>query len=126
MTNQTNTIESKFQSLVYGSTHLGLNGVCGTNQDVRQSVWNEFRTTFKDGVFIKVNGIGVNLCANHSLSGKSTSFKGVISKDDFIAITGSSFGLTDKPYAMIDLGTLTVYGGGKFFTKIENKLVNFK
>ena len=49
----------------------------------------------------------------------------MMTKDEYIAIAGSEFGLKklEMPYITIQCGIVEVHAGGKFFFKIENSKV---
>ena len=124
MTTQTN-IAAAFKSLVNGNTHIGSHGTAGTEHEVRSEIWDAFRSIYNESVTIKIKGEIITLKANHSLSGKSTSYFGSISKQAFENITGSTFGLKKEkmPYVTIQGGIVQVNGGGNFYVTIENSSV---
>jgi len=119
------TINEKFNSLVHGTTH-NIHGIAGTNQENRKAIWEEFRTIFNDTVKIEIKGVEVTLTANHSISGKSTGYIGIISKENYETILGSNFGLKIKkePFLTIELGDVYLNGGGNFYERIDNNLIN--
>jgi hypothetical protein len=124
MTTQTNIVAA-FKSLVNGNTHIGSHGIVGTKHEVRNEIWEAFRSIYNEGVTIKIKGEVITLKANHSLSRKSTSYFGIISKEAFENITGSTFGLKKEkmPYVTIQGGKVQVNGGGNFYVTIENSSV---
>lgn len=120
------TIQAKFQTLVNGATHfMGTDAVAGTNHEIRTAIWEEFRSIYNESVTIRLHGEVITLKANHSLSGKSTSYFSEISNEQYVTIFGSDFGLTknNMPRISIEGGVVYLKAGGKFFTKIENKNV---
>ncbi len=125
MQNAQITIEAAFQSLINGNTHIGSHGIAGTNNELRTEIWNAFRSTYTEAVTIKINSEVIALKANHSLSGKTTTYFGAISKETFEKITGSTFGLKKKemPFVTIQNGKVQVCGGGNYQVTIENKNV---
>lgn len=110
----------KFQSLVNG----GSNQV-GTNQETRNQIWNEFISEFPEDVYITIDGVDVFFKANHSRSGKSTTYFASITADQYIEFVGSKFGLSkkQKPHILICNGVIEICGGGKFYSKISNHRV---
>lgn len=124
MTTTTN-IAADFKALVNGNTHIGLHGIAGTKSEVRSKLWESFRSTYTENVTIKVEGEIITLKANHSLSGKSTSYFSTISKEAYAKIIGSAFGLKKEkmPFISIEAGTVRIHGGGKFYVTLDNKII---
>ena len=115
------SISEKFNSLVNG----GLS-VSGTPHDVRAAIWDEFRAEYSEELCISIDRVKVTLSANHSLSGKSTSYIGHIEDGQYIALNSySAFGLStlNDAYITIQNGTVEVHGGGKYYFKIANNRV---
>ena len=115
------SISEKFNSLVNG----GLS-VSGTPHDVRAAIWDEFRAEYSEELCISIDRVKVTLSANHSLSGKSTSYIGHIEAAEYTLFNGASkFGLSTHhtPYVTIQNGTVEVHGGGKYYFKIANNRV---
>lgn len=117
-----NTINNAFRALVNGNTGTVYNGVAGTNNDIRSIVWEAFRTAYSNTVTVSINGVSLVLQANHSVSGKSTSYHCSLTAEQYVQITGSDFGLSKKktPYLNICFGICEIHGGGNYYTKIAN------
>jgi hypothetical protein len=117
------SVEQAFQSLVNGTTHIGTHGVVGTSREVRSNIWEAFRRKYSNSVSITINGVNVHLTANHSLSGKSTSYHAGLTKQQYIDIASSDFGYSDKykPCISIDNGIVIVSNGNKYYFKVENQ-----
>ena len=118
----TTSIENSFRALVNGNTGTVHNGVAGTNNDIRNIVWEAFRAKYSTSVTVSISGVTLTLQANHSLSGKSTSYHASLTAEQYIQITGSDFGMSKKnaPHINICIGICEVHGGGKHYAKIAN------
>ena len=119
------SIKNSFRALVNGTTGHQHPGVAGTNNDIRTTVWDSFRAAYPDTVTISINDVVLTLTANHSISGKSTSYHGAMTKEQYIAITGDAFGLkkVEMPSVSINIGRVQINGGGRHFVVIENSKV---
>ena len=116
-------IIADFNSLVSGTTGTEHNGVVGTPIKQREAVFNAFRTLFDKEVRVVLKGMRITLKATHSVSGKSTSYFSNLTRDMYIKIAGSNFGLSKKhnPYIIIQpTGEIHVSGGDKHWFKIPN------
>lgn len=112
---------SQFQSLINGSQFQA-----GTNQEIRSMIWREFVKEFPENVWLTIDGKDIEFKAQNSVSGKSTSYFATITKEIYVFLLGSEFGLKkDKmPYLTINGGVIEIHGGGKFFSKISNQRVS--
>ncbi len=113
----TTSIDRAFQALVNGTPT-----VAGTNNDIRSIVWEQFRAKYSTTLTIQINSVKLILKANHSLSGKSTSYHCNLTPEQYVLINGSDFGLSKKktPYLNICIGICEVHGGGNYYTKVAN------
>jgi hypothetical protein len=118
-------INNAFRSLVNGNTHIGSHGTAGTNHILRSGIWDNFRHAYPANVTIKLRGITIKLQADHSISGKSTSYFSFLTRDEYVALNLSDFGLKKdlSAYISIDGGTIKVCGGGNHYIYIQNKEV---
>lgn len=118
----TTSIENSFRALVNGNTGTVHNGTASTNHDIRTIVWEAFRAKYNDILTVSINGVTVVMKANHSLSGKSTSYHADLTPEQYTQISGSDFGLSKNktPYINICGGICQVYGGGNYYTKVAN------
>lgn len=55
MTTQTN-IAAAFKTLVNGNTHIGASGIAGTRNDLRNEIWQTFKSIYKNEVTIEIKG----------------------------------------------------------------------
>lgn len=116
------TIAAAFQSLVNGNTHVGSHGIAGTNHVERAEIWNAFTAAYNESLTIKIKGEVITLEANHSKSGKTTTYFAFISKEAYANIIGTAQGLKKHkmPYITICDGKVQVHNGGNIFVTIEN------
>lgn len=115
-----NLIES-FQNLINGNQFTA-----GTKHEERFQIWNQFVEEFSSMVCIEIEGMNIHLDANTSTSGKSTSYFGSITKEQYFILTGSTFGYSKKNGAFISIqnGVIEICGGGKYFVKYPNNKVS--
>lgn len=122
------TLNNAFRSLVNGNTGTTANGIAGTNNDIRSIVWDTFRTKYNDTVTVMIDGVLLTFKANHSISGKSTSYISGLTDEQYIKLNGSDFGLSKRKdaYMTIQNGVIQIYGGGNYYAKISNDKVYFQ
>lgn len=111
----------EFQELKNGSQF-----VVGTCHEKRSLVWSEFIKDYPDMVFIRLDGVDIELRANTSISGKNTSYFGNITPEQYKLFVGSHFGLkaNRNPFISIQGGVIEISGGGKFYCKISNSRIS--
>lgn len=110
-----------FQGLINGNQFLA-----GTNHEERFQIWNQFVAKYPEMVWIEIEGMHIYLEANISTSGKSTSYFGHLTKEQYFILTGSTFGISKKKTAFISVqnGVIEICGGGKYFVKYPNNKVS--
>lgn len=115
------TLIKSFQGLINGNQF-----VVGTNNEERLQIWNQFVEEFSSMVCIEIEGMHISLKANTSTSGKSTSYFGNLTKEQYFILTGSTFGFSKKKTAFISIqnGVIEVCGGGKYFVKYANNKIS--
>lgn len=107
-----------FQELTQGNQFEA-----GTNEAIRVKVMQPIIAANPEKITIKVKGVELTLTANWSLSRKSMSYYGTITAENYIAITGSNFGLKkdtqkNSPYfTMGDTGCCEIHAGGNYYEK---------
>ena len=115
------TLIKSFQGLINGNQF-----VVGTNNEERLQIWNQFVEEFSSMVCIEIEGMNISLKANTSTSGKSTSYFGNLTKEQYFILTGSTFGFSKKKTAFISIqnGVIEICGGGKYFVKYPNNKIS--
>lgn len=115
-----NLIES-FKGLINGSQFI-----VGTKNEERLQIWNRFVEEFSSMVCVEIEGMNISLKANTTVSGKSTSYFGTITKEQYFILTGSTFGYSEKKGAFVSIqnGVIEICGGGKYFVKYPNNKVS--
>lgn len=110
-----------FRNLVNGNQSQA-----GTNNQERLKIWGQFVEEFPSMVCLEIEGMQIVLTANTSVSGKSTSYFGNVTADQYLSLTGSEFGLssTKVPFISVQAGVIEVNGGGKYYSKISNERVS--
>lgn len=113
------TLSQKFNSLVNGTQF-----VTGTSNSERISIMSGIIEKNKDGLVIEINNISIYLSSEWSVSGKTVTYVSPLTKDEYLSITGSEFGLKKNPSISIQMdGKILVNGGGKYNFIVPNSNV---
>lgn len=95
----------------------------GTNEVIREQVMQSIVANNQEFITLKIKDEILKLTANWSISRKSMTYFGTITKQQYINITGSSFGFKMNiekypPYfCLSDTGRAQIHAGGNHFEK---------
>lgn len=115
------TLNENFKALTLGSQFLA-----GTNSKIREAVMNELTLAYPEVLKLEIKGVYIELAMNSSLSGKTKHYCSSITTEQYIGITGDSFGLKkdtvkNSPYIQVQPdGSIEIHGGGNHFEKLSN------
>lgn len=120
-------LNTKFQSLINGTTGHEFNGVVGTALNERASIVKEVYTALPEVITASINGVVLSFKKDISISGKSINFFSFITNEQYLQIAPNA-PVKKKGGAYVSLnsnGIVEVHNGGNFFFKVENKNVEF-
>ena len=103
------------------SSHVGHSG---SNQNDIEQIWKQVASEYPEQMKVRVKGIEIDLKANWSLSRKSVSYNGSISKEDLEDKFFLKAAKKERPSISIQFGNIIVVSNGKnSFTHICPSLI---
>lgn len=110
-----------YSKLSAASSHVGHSG---SNQNDVEQVWKQVITEHPEVMKVRVKGITIDLKANWSLSRKSVSYNGSLSKEDLEYKFFLKAAKNESPSISIQFGNIIVVSNGKnSFTHICPSLI---
>lgn len=110
-----------YSTLPPASSHVGH---VGSNQNDVEQIWKKIISEHPEQMKVRVKGIEIDLKANFSLSRKSVSYNGSLSKEDLEDKFFLKAAKNESPSISIQLGNIIVVSNGKnSFTHICPSLI---
>lgn len=114
---------AKYLTANNATSHIGY---AGTSASDRAQVAQQVAVENTGELNVEIKGVAISLTRNNSISGKSWFWAANLSNDQYVAITGSDFGLGKNTTPGIIVNgdcTITVSNGGKHFVDIDEAFV---
>lgn len=110
-----------YSTLPSASSHVGHSG---SNQNDVEQIWQQVTSEHPEQMKVRVKGIEIDLKANWSLSRKSVSYNGSLSKEDLEEKFFLKAAKNESPSISIQFGNIIVVSNGKnSFTHICPSLI---
>lgn len=110
-----------YSTLPPASSHVGHSG---SNQNDVEQIWKQVVSEHPEQMKVRVKGIEIDLKANWSLSRKSVSYNGSISKEDLESKFALKASKKEIPSITLQYGNIIIVANGKnSFTRICPSLI---